>query len=68
MIFSRAGNYEVDNDANDNRYDDTYDNNHNDDKVHSLAAMEAGIVTMALTNPLQVFLSSFSASKWEKPL
>ena len=26
----------------------------NDDKVHSLAAMEAGIVTMALTNPLQV--------------
>ena len=24
-------------------------------QVHSLAAMEAGIVTMALTNPLQVF-------------
>ena len=40
-------------------------NKYNDDKVHSLAAMEAGIVTMALTNPLQVFLSTLSASKWE---
>ena len=31
----------------------------NDDKVHSLAAMEAGIVTMALTNPLQVFCQHY---------
>ena len=46
---------EVDIDANDNNYNDDNDNNYNDDKVHSLAAMEAGIVTMALTNPLQVF-------------
>ena len=64
---------EIFTDANDNRYNgvnditynDANDNKYNDDKVHSLAAMEAGIVTMALTNPLQVFLSTLSASKWE---
>ena len=30
-------------------------------QVHSLAAMEAGIVTMALTNPLQVFRSVWTS-------
>ena len=39
----------------------------NDDKVHSLAAMEAGIVTMALTNPLQVIFIIISI-KMRKPL
>ena len=42
-------------------------NKYNDDKVHSLAAMEAGIVTMALTNPLQVIFIIISI-KMRKPL
>ena len=61
MMLSNDNRYS---DANDNKYKYANDNNYDDHKVHSLAAMEAGIVTMALTNPLQVFVI-IGKSKWE---